>query len=157
MTKDTTKTPAADTQDRQAWMALLARADIKTLEGAWSALDDKPAYAVLRAPEVGMAMVRARAGGEGRQFNFGEMTLTRCVVQIDGGPLGHAYIAGRDKRHAMLAAVFDALLQTPERHAAIDAAVLQPTRQRLAGERKQTARKVAATRVDFFTMVRGHN
>lgn len=155
MTTQTMQSKPADTQDRQAWMGLLARADLKTLEGAWNALHDKPAYAVLRAPEIGMAMVRARAGGEGRQFNFGEMTVTRCVVQMDGGPLGHAYVAGRDKRHAMLAAVFDALLQTPELHSAIDAAVLQPTRKRLMDDRDHTARKVAATRVDFFTMVRG--
>lgn len=140
---------------RQSWMALLARSKLQMLENAWADLAEKPEYAVLRAPETGMVMVRARAGGNGGQFNFGEMTVTRCVVRAQQGHLGHAYVAGRDKRHAMLAAVFDALLQEPAQRERMEAQLLAPIREALAQKRDDTARKVAATRVDFFTMVRG--
>lgn len=145
----------SDNTRRQAWMATLARADISVLEGAWADFTDKPEYSVIRAPETGMVMVRARAGGEGQRFNLGEMSVTRCVVHTAAGVQGHAYIAGRDKRHAILAATFDALLQDPAHHELIEAAVLKPTRTRLAEKRAETTRKVADTRVDFFTMVRG--
>jgi alpha-D-ribose 1-methylphosphonate 5-triphosphate synthase subunit PhnG len=148
---------ASDVHARQTWMALLARSQTHVLEKAWSAFGDKPEYTVLRAPEAGMVMVRARAGGEGSKFNLGEMTVTRCVVRTARGHLGHAYVAGRDKRHAMLAAVFDALMQDPEQCAQIEASLLHPIRESLNQKRSETARKVAATRVDFFTLVRGND
>lgn len=148
--------PGADVQERQAWMAVLARANVDELETAWDELPAKPDYNLLRAPESGMVMVRARAGGEGQRFNMGEMSVTRCVVTVGDGIQGHAYVAGRDKRHAMLAAVFDAMLQDPRIRADIDERVLNPIRERLSDTQAQTDRKVAATRVDFFTMVRGH-
>lgn len=142
---------------RQTWMALLARSKPQPLESAWADMENKPEYAVLRAPETGMVMVRARAGGNGGQFNFGEMTVTRCVVRTQQGHMGHAYVAGRDKRHAMLAAVFDALLQEPMNRKHIETTLLEPIRQDLAQKHSDIAGKVAATRVDFFTLVRGND
>lgn len=143
------------TQARQAWMSLLARADVAVLEKAWADMDDKPEYSVLRAPETGMVMVRARAGGEGQRFNFGEMTVTRCVVNTHAGVQGYAYVAGRSKRHATLAAVLDAMMQSPASREQVEQNVLTPIRAKLRSQRDETARKVAATKVDFFTMVRG--
>ncbi|MEG3618684.1 phosphonate C-P lyase system protein PhnG [Magnetovibrio sp. PR-2] len=154
--ENVTSFPVSEIKDRQAWMAVLARAHASELETAWQDTADKPDYSLLRAPECGMVMVRARAGGEGQRFNMGEMSVTRCVVTIGEGLQGHAYIAGRDKHHAQLAAVFDALLQDETRRADIENRVLKPVRERLSTEQTQTDRKVAATRVDFFTMVRGH-
>lgn len=151
---------ASDTDQvaaRQTWMALLARSKLQMLEDVWANLDVKPEYAVLRAPETGMVMVRARAGGNGGQFNMGEMTVTRCVVRTQQGHMGHSYIAGRDKRHAMLAAVFDALMQEPARRKHIETQLLSPIRLDLAQDNNAVARKVAATRVDFFTLVRGND
>lgn len=148
---------AAQIAARQSWMALLARSKLQRLENAWADLDGKPEYAVLRAPETGMVMVRARAGGNGGQFNMGEMTVTRCVVRTQQGHLGHSYITGRDKRHAMLAAVFDALMQEPMHRKHIEARLLTPIREDLAQARNDIASKVAATRVDFFTLVRGND
>ena len=54
-------------------------------------------------------------------------------------------------------AVFDALWQDPEHRLLVETHLLEPVAARIA-ERKQTkSEEVAATRVDFFTMVRGED
>jgi alpha-D-ribose 1-methylphosphonate 5-triphosphate synthase subunit PhnG len=88
---------------------------------------------------------------------MGEMTATRCSVRLESGFVGHAYVAGRDTRHAELAAIADALLQDPARHASVHAAVIAPLAAAQAERRGRAARKTAATRVDFFTLVRGED
>ncbi len=144
-------------KDRQAWMGLLARASKTTLEQVWQDLSERPEYGMLRAPETGMVMVRARAGGEGGRFNLGEMTVTRCVVRTADGRMGQSYVAGRDHRHAELVALFDALLQNPERRDQLNRDLLEPVRAAIEEKRTQNTRKAAATKVDFFTMVRGED
>ena len=106
---------AAETQTRarQRWMSVLAKADPEALARHWEALEPKPDYRLVRQPETGLVMVRGRVGGTGGQFNFGEMTVTRCAVALEEGPMGQAYIAGRNSDHVEIAAVFDALLQKP--------------------------------------------
>lgn len=140
---------------RQGWMALLARATRGELEAALSNLTPPPDYTLLRAPEIGLAMVRGRAGGIGNAFNLGEMTMTRCAVRLDDEthPVGLSYIVGRDTRHAELAALFDALLQR-SRPTRIADELLGDIRRRLETERRARAAETAATRVDFFTLVR---
>src|SRR3546814_213514 len=101
---------------RRRWMSVLAKAEPGEIEAAWERLVEKPDYAWLRRPEAGMVMVRARAGGSGAQFNLGQMTVTRCALRLTGGAagpdcVGLGYVQGRSKRHAELAALFDALLQ----------------------------------------------
>ena len=164
MTKhDTSATPPGSGDDRatgqppeaarQARMAILALADATRLEAAFAALAPVPGWQRLRGPETGMVMVRGRMGGEGCAFNLGEMTVTRCAVVLDDGRIGHAYLAGRDHRRAELAALLDALAQGP--------AVPAPLAEALAGmaeaqamERDDRSRRAAATRVDFYGMVR---
>lgn len=145
-------TPTTETEQRRRWLSVLATAQPADLESAWAALERPPSWVWVRRPETGMTMVRGRAGGSGAAFNLGEMTVTRCALRLDAGPLGIAYVRGRDHRHAELAAAFDALLQTPERHDEIRCQVIAPlegkARERLAAQ----ARRTAATRVDFFTM-----
>ena len=68
-------------------------------------------YQLIRAPEIGMTLVRGRMGGNGAPFNVGEMSVTRCVVRLADGRTGYSYLAGRDKVHAELAALADAHLQ----------------------------------------------
>lgn len=140
-------------------MSVLAKARAETIEPLLDAVPDKPRWTCIRPPEVGMVMVRARAGGTGQRFNMGEMTVTRCVVRLDGGPdgsaVGHAYVAGRDARHAELAAVVDAMMQLPERQDALRRTVIEPLAAAQAEARDRTRRRTAATKVDFFTMVRG--
>jgi len=146
----------AHTAPRARWMSVLARATRDELESAWATLPNQPAYEMLRRPEIGLAMVRGRAGGTGNPFNFGEMTVTRCAVRLGDGTTGHCYAAGRDGRKAELAAVFDALLQGAGR-AELEEAVIAPLARRQQDDRIEASRKAAATKVEFFTMVRGDN
>jgi len=140
---------------RQGWMAILAKTSTEDLEKAWAGVRDRPAFRFLRPPETGLVMVRARAGGTGMRFNLGEVTVTRCTVQIDGGSAGTAYVIGRSRRHAELAALFDGLLQDPRRQPSLMEEVIRPFDSILQREKAISTRKAAATRVEFFTMVRG--
>ena len=145
--------------ERQRWISVLAKATPGELEAAWEALADKPDYDWLRRPEVGMVMVRARTGGTGGQFNLGQMTVTRCALRLTGGAseVGLGYVQGRSKRHAELAAVFDALLQDDARRPGLEQAVIAPLAAAHAGRRTDRSRKANATKVNFFTLVRGEN
>jgi alpha-D-ribose 1-methylphosphonate 5-triphosphate synthase subunit PhnG len=140
--------------DRKAWMGLLARAPAEALDGLWRGLDLSPAYRWLRAPEVGGVMVQGRAGGTGAPFNLGEMTVTRCALALQGGAVGHAYVQGRDKRQAEQAALVDALMQGPEA-GRVRAGLLEPLAAQMLAREGARAAKAAATRVEFFTLVRG--
>lgn len=146
--------PDTCVRNRQAWMSTLARAPSGTLAERYSALSEKPGYAPLRAPEIGLVMTRGRAGGTGAVFNLGEMTVTRAAVRTDDGVVGIAYVAGRDKTHAEQAAVVDAMMQTPRWRDIAAASIVAPLAAEAATRRGQDARKVAATKVEFFTMVR---
>ncbi len=110
---------------------------------------------MLRQPETGLVMARGRAGGTGQRFNLGEITVTRCAVQSAEGHVGYGYVAGRDKRRAELVASFDALLQAPVRRQELLQRVVEPLARTQAEAKTAQARKAAATRVEFFTMVRG--
>ena len=143
---------------RQRRLRLLARADRATLEAALAALPARPEWRRLKQPETGLAMIRARAGGAGQRFNLGEMTVSRCVVALnDGGTMGVGYVQGRDRRCAELVAVFDALSQDAAGAAKIEELLIAPVERTLADERSKREAKVAATRVDFFTLVRGED
>lgn len=140
-------------------MGVLARAGSAPLEHELERLPEKPAYEFLRRPETGMAMVRGRAGGKGQQFNLGEMTMTRCSVRLlnGAGAVGHGYIAGRNKRHAELAALFDALLQSAEAKNSLNQNFIADLERAHDEKLRAEAQKTAATRVNFFTMVRGED
>ncbi len=140
---------------RQRWMRVLAKAEDGALEAAWAGLPEQPEYRLLRPPETGLVMVRGRAGGTGRPFNMGEMSATRCAVQLEGGGVGIAYVAGRSARHAELAAAFDALLQQPERRAVLDETVITPLEAAQQARREKNRADAARSRVEFFTMTRG--
>jgi len=143
--------------ERKHWMSVLAKADGTDLEKAWQSLPTKPDYDFLRAPETGLVMVRARAGGVGQPFNFGEMTVTRCTVRLANGTTGFGYVSGTDRRHAELAALFDALMHDTDLSDQIANEVIDPLDAAHAAEKRKKAAKSAATKVEFFTMVRGEN
>ena len=146
---------------RKRWMSVLAKAGAAELEQAITAMQEKlgelPAYRLIRRPEVGMTMVRARAGGTGRAFNLGEMTMTRCTLRTDDNLVGTSYVAGRSQRHAELAALFDALLQDPARRPQVTALVIDPLARAQDLRRDRRVERSAPTRVDFFTVVRGED
>ncbi len=146
--------PAAP--DRPALMAVLARAEPGELDAVLAALSPLPGIRDLRAPEIGLVMVRGRIGGDGAPFNLGEATVSRAAVRLEGGAAGFAYRLGRSVAAARAAAVLDALWQDAARRAAVEAA-LAPVRARLAAEEAGVRAETAATRVDFFTLVRGED
>ena len=139
---------------RQRWMGVLARAEDGALETAWADLAERPGYRLLRPPETGLVMVRGRMGGTGNPFNMGEMSATRCAVQLEGGEVGIAWVAGRSARHAELAAAFDALLQQPERRDALEETVIAPLESAERARREAERGNAARSRVEFFTMAR---
>ncbi|MFN4192197.1 MAG: phosphonate C-P lyase system protein PhnG [Tabrizicola sp.] len=145
--------PAPDVEARKAWIATLSKAPPARLA---ELMPELPSHDLLRAPEVGAVMVRGRTGGTGAAFNLGEMTVTRCSVRLRAGPVGHAWVQGRDKDHARRAAVIDALMQTD---AAQDLAerIIAPLRAEAEARRAARAERAAATKVEFFTMVRGED
>jgi alpha-D-ribose 1-methylphosphonate 5-triphosphate synthase subunit PhnG len=144
---------------RQGWLAVLARARLSELESAWDSLAEKPHYSLLRPTETGLAMVRGRVGGTGQPFNLGEMTMTRAAVQLrqPGGTAvtGFAHVAGRQARRAELVAVFDAMLQLAEHRDLVAERVIGPLAARQSAEKVAVARKITASKVEFFTIVRG--
>lgn len=147
---------SADQTARRDRMGLLAKADAAQLSHLWEGLGIDPDFQDLRAPEIGAAMVRGRAGAVGAAFNLGEITVTRCSVQLAQGAVGHAYIQGRDTAKARQAALIDALMQTDAAEQ-IEDAILTPLRETLRAAQTTRAAKAAATKVEFFTMVRGED
>lgn len=140
---------------RKAVMAVLSDSAPDTLQEALAKLGSLPAHDVIRAPETGLVMVRGRMGGTGSPFNLGEVTVTRCVVRMESGETGSSYILGRNKQHSLNAAIADALWQMPDMTATVESEVVAPLENLRLEERKQVDEETAATRVDFFTMVRG--
>lgn len=138
---------------RREWMSVLAKASPARLSALFPELPD---HAFLRSPEIGAVMVRGRVGGTGEPFNLGEMTITRCSVRLADGTVGHAYVQGRDKGHATRAAILDALMQT-ETAETVRSGILAPLAAEARGAAMARAEKAAATKVDFFTMVRGED
>jgi alpha-D-ribose 1-methylphosphonate 5-triphosphate synthase subunit PhnG len=114
-----------------------------------------PDHEQLRAPENGLVMLRGRIGGDGAPFNLGEATVSRAAVRLSSGEVGFGYTLGRDDAKAQLIALCDALIQTSQFSDAIEAKVLTPLRARVVAERKRKAAETAATKVDFYTLVRG--
>jgi alpha-D-ribose 1-methylphosphonate 5-triphosphate synthase subunit PhnG len=149
--------PQTDTPSRRAAMAVLAQADTPEIQQGLAAVADPLRYVELRPVATGLVMVRGRIGGDGPPFNLGEATVTRAAVRMDSGEVGFSYLLGRDHDKARLAAVCDALWQSDACRDAIERHVLAPIRERLERERVQKREQSAATRVDFFTLVRGED
>ncbi|MEO1109137.1 MAG: phosphonate C-P lyase system protein PhnG [Pseudomonadota bacterium] len=145
-----------ETAARQEWMGLLARAPEEAMLVLWNALSNRPQFDWLRRPEVGGVMVRGRAGSTGAPFNLGEMTVTRCSVVLDDGTVGHGYVQGRSKPKAEAAALIDAMMQTSAA-GTLRSELLEPLKRQMQASKTARAAKAAATKVEFFTMVRGED
>ncbi len=146
---------SAEQRSRKRALDVLASAPSKALAERWEAFGDKPAHQRIRGPETGLVMVRGRAGGGGAPFNLGEATVSRASVRIVTGEVGHGYCLGRDLDKAEAIAVIDALRQRDSGR--IDAEIIAPLEGLISASDDKRAEETAATRVDFFTMVRGDN
>jgi alpha-D-ribose 1-methylphosphonate 5-triphosphate synthase subunit PhnG len=150
----------ADARERQARHAVLARALLDELEAAWAGFAQDVVVTPLRVPETGLVMLRGRIAGTGAPFNFGEASVSRCAVSLRGvddgaEATGVGYTLGRQRRKAELIAAFDALAQLPRWGARVEREVLAPLRTQQQAERAQLQARTAASKVEFFTMVRG--
>ncbi|WP_297839458.1 phosphonate C-P lyase system protein PhnG [Pseudomonas sp.] len=147
--------PVATITARQQWISVLAHARMTELSSHEAALRDTE-YQLIRAPEIGMTLVRGRMGGTGAAFNVGEMSVTRCVVRLADGRTGFSYLAGRDKLHAELAALADAHLQGSQQSRWLTE-LIEPLARAHAARRAVKQAETAATKVEFFTLVRGED
>jgi alpha-D-ribose 1-methylphosphonate 5-triphosphate synthase subunit PhnG len=144
----------SDPRKRQTAMAVLSRAEAAEIAAHLEEFQ-LPPHQNLREPECGLVMVRGRIGGDGAPFNLGEATVSRAAVRLASGELGVGYTLGRDRRKAELIALCDALIQSRDHAGTVEAKVLAPLRARQVAERRRAAAETAATRVDFYTLVRG--
>lgn len=172
-------------KNRQQLLSVLSKSSFDDINRFWQSLSIVPSYSLLKAPEVGMTMVRAKTGGTGQAFNMGEMTVTRTVIRLNVNEsgseekgveeerveeerieeecaeekytdiIGFGYTAGRDTKKSELIAVVDAYFQLPDYTDLIEEKILQPLLDKQRHQEESEAKKVDATKVNFFTMVRG--
>jgi alpha-D-ribose 1-methylphosphonate 5-triphosphate synthase subunit PhnG len=148
---------ARDQAERKAVMATLAQASGDDIVRLWNEAGLASEAELLRGPETGLVTVRGRIGGGGAPFNVGEATVTRATVRLPSGQVGHSYMLGRDRQKAKLAAIADALWQDPAHRQRVESALVAPLRAAQSGAREKRRAETAATKVDFFTMVRGED
>lgn len=138
-------------------MAAFAQASGAVLRELAEAADLPLGAELLRGPETGLVTVRGRIGGGGVPFNTGEATVTRATVRLPSGQVGHAYALGRDKEKVRLAAILDATWCAEETRAAVEEKIVAPLARMAAEADAKRRAETAATKVDFFTMVRGED
>jgi alpha-D-ribose 1-methylphosphonate 5-triphosphate synthase subunit PhnG len=148
---------ARDQAERKAVMATLAQASGDDIARLWNEAGLTSEAELLRGPETGLVTVRGRIGGGGAPFNVGEATVTRATVRLPSGQVGHSYMLGRDRKKARLAAIADALWQDPTQRQSVETALVEPLRAAQVEAREKRRAETAATKVDFFTMVRGED
>lgn len=133
---------------RRRWMSILALSLRSDLEKILEGLPSKPVFHWIRQPEFGSVVARARANRTGPRFNVGDVSVTRCSLKTDDGCLGVAYVVGRDKRHAALAALIDACLQRPAEQEQLRAEINSLARS-IDGRRHAKLARAYSTRVEF--------
>ena len=112
---------------------------------------------MIRTPETGLVQLQARMGGIGDRFFAGDATLTRAAVRLADGTLGYSWILGRDRPHAERCAAIDALLQSPRHFHNLMETLITPLEALRSARIEARRAEVNASRVDFFTLVRGDN
>lgn len=154
MTSGENKGESAGQAQRKAAMEVLAHSDAADISGRLGRIA-VPAHENLREPENGLVMVRGRIGGDGAPFNLGEATVSRAAVRLANGEVGFGYTLGRDREKARMIALCDAMVQSGELSDAVETNVIAPLRAAILAKRNRKAAEAAATRVDFYTLVRG--
>jgi alpha-D-ribose 1-methylphosphonate 5-triphosphate synthase subunit PhnG len=149
--------PSGDQAVRRAAMAVLAESETAEIATRIAALGELPAHENARQAESGLLMMRGRISGDGSPFNVGELTVSRAAVRLASNELGFGYVLGRDHEKARLVALCDALLQTENYREGVERQVIEPLKAAQYTKRKLAADRTAATRVEFFTLVRGED
>jgi alpha-D-ribose 1-methylphosphonate 5-triphosphate synthase subunit PhnG len=144
-------------QQRAALMRVCALASEAELTQGLAALGALEGVVTLRAAEVGLVMLRGRMGGVGDPFNVGEAPVTRASMRLATGEIGHGYVLGRLPNKARLAALVDAAGQRGEFRERLELSLVAPVTARFATSAAQTRAESEATRVNFFTLVRGED
>ncbi|HWU61321.1 MAG TPA: phosphonate C-P lyase system protein PhnG [Ensifer sp.] len=139
---------------RKLRIVRLAQATVEEMHGALEVIGGAPEATNLRGPETGLVMIRGRMGGTGSLFNLGEATVTRATVRLAAGAVGHGQRLGGDKAATRLSAILDALGEMPAHRKTVET-LCAAVAARIETEDAKLAAETAATRVDFFTMVRG--
>lgn len=143
-------------EKRIFWMSLLATSNQSDLLNLWEQKKIKVNYVWLRTPEIGSIMAQGRMGVTGDKFNIGEVTITRCSLKLNCGTIGHSYVQGRSKKKAEISALCDALMQT-KMSKEINKNIIIPLEKIKKGNKDKILSKAEATKVDFFTLVRGES
>lgn len=143
--------------ERRARLAILSQAPSVLLQERWRAMGLDPEFELVRGPQTGLVALRGRIGGGGAAFPFGDATATRATVRLKDGRTGHAMALGRDENRVIVSAVVDALCQDEEQAAILDDQLLRPLADAIGDRDRDRAAQTAATKVDFFTMVRGED
>lgn len=156
MSLSLSETSAPDaTPARKAFMAVLAAASFDEIKQGLAATAPDVGFTDLRRPEIGLVMLRGRMGGTGPAFNIGEATVSRATLRLSSGETGYSCILGRDLAKARLTALADALWQSPLFNSKINAEIAAKVQSRLERESAVKSAETAATKVDFFTLMRG--
>lgn len=142
---------------RRELMRVCADATEAELDGALSAMAPLPMVRDVRPAATGLVMLRGRIGGDGQAFNVGEASVTRAAVRLDSGETGFSYMLGRSPTKARLAAIIDALGQNTLWHDRLWQALVVPVAARVAENRATQRAQTEATKVNFFTLVRGED
>ena len=143
-------------EKRKSWMSLLATSNKNDLLNLWEQKKINIRYEWLRTPEIGSIMAQGRMGVTGDKFNIGEVTITRCSLKLNCGTIGHSYVQGRSKKKAEISALCDALMQT-EMSKEINKNIIIPLGKIKKDNKDKILSKAEATKVDFFTLVRGES
>ena len=143
-------------EKRKSWMSLLATSSQSDLLNLWEQKKIKVNYVWLRTPEIGSIMAQGRMGVTGDKFNIGEVTITRCSLKLNCGTIGHSYVQGRNKKKAEISALCDALMQT-KMSKEINKNIIIPLEKIKKDNKDKILSKAEATKVDFFTLVRGES
>jgi alpha-D-ribose 1-methylphosphonate 5-triphosphate synthase subunit PhnG len=143
-------------EKRKSWMSLLATSNQSDLLNLWEQKKIRVNYIWLRTPEIGSIMAQGRMGVTGDKFNIGEVTITRCSLKLNCGTIGHSYVQGRSKKKAEISALCDALMQT-KMSKEINKNIIIPLEKIKKDNKRKILSKAEATKVDFFTLVRGES
>lgn len=141
---------------RAAWLRSLARAPAASLDARSAALVASHGFETLRAPEVGLTMIRARIGNTGNRFNLGEATVTRCAVRHVGpdgaATVGVGYLLGRNEAHCLRIAQIDALLQRDDLRERLLRELVGPLDAERDSADQAERDRAEASRVRFFSL-----